>query len=243
MRSMTPDWIFQILLAVIGILGSGAVWHFISSKQYHVAIWVGFSGLVLLFLVIALYLRNELLKAEEFSPTTAARAKSDNNLGASNKAESDQRSKAQMNRPSTLDNPQLWITYAWEDDTQGDFRYLVQELANVGVTAVYDKVALVPGQRLWDQIGEKISSGPFHGWAYLVTPKSLASQACKEELAYALDRALAAKGESFPLIGLLHGVQIQDLPPALRVRLGVSLSDPKWKEAVRAALERRPPQQ
>jgi hypothetical protein len=51
---------------VIGILGSGAVWHFISSKQYHVAIWVGFSGLVLLFLVIALYLRNELLKAEEF---------------------------------------------------------------------------------------------------------------------------------------------------------------------------------
>ena len=94
-----------------------------------------------------------------------------------------------MNRPSTFDNPQLWITYAWEDDTQGDLRYLVQELANVGVTAVYDKVALVPGQRLWDQIGEKISSGPFHGWAYLVTPKSLASQACKEELAYALDRA------------------------------------------------------
>jgi len=47
---------FQILLAVIGILGSGAVWHFISSKQYHVAIWVGFSGFVLLFLVIALYL-------------------------------------------------------------------------------------------------------------------------------------------------------------------------------------------
>jgi len=53
---MTPDWVFQILLAVVGILGSGAVWHFISSKQYHSAIWVGFTVGVLFLLVISLYL-------------------------------------------------------------------------------------------------------------------------------------------------------------------------------------------
>src|SRR5207248_3603811 len=98
-----------------------------SSKQYHVAIWVGFSGSVLLLLVLALYLRNELLKAEELSPETTAWVKSDSNLGASNDAQSDQRT-AQMNRPAMPNNLQLWITYAWEDDKQGDFRYLVQEL-------------------------------------------------------------------------------------------------------------------
>src|SRR6266581_1722145 len=101
---MTPDWVFQILLAVIGILGSGAVWHFISSKQYHIAIWVGFSGAVLFLLVIALYVRNELLKAEELAPTTAAWTKSDNHLGVSNNAETDHRT-APMNSPAMPTNP------------------------------------------------------------------------------------------------------------------------------------------
>lgn len=138
--------------------------------------------------------------------------------------------------------PRIWITYAWEDNDDGDFDYLVQELADVGIEATYDKVELVPGMDLWEQIGDKITEGPLDGWGYLLTAGSLASEACREELAYALNRALGTKGRDFPLIGLLHGVRIQDVPPALKVRLCVSMGSPNWKEEIKAGLERRPPQ-
>ena len=143
-----------------------------------------------------------------------------------------------MTRPKPL---MVWITYAWTDNSQGDFSFLVQELSSVGVEASYDKIALTPGKRLWDQIAERITKGPLDGWAYLLTPASLESEACREELAYALDRALRTKGAAFPLIGLLHGVRSDDVPPALRIRLCVSLADPNWKEQVKAGLERRAP--
>jgi hypothetical protein len=137
--------------------------------------------------------------------------------------------------------PTVWITYAWTDDTEGDFSYLVQELATVNVRATFDRIALVPGRDLWAQIGDNITLGPSDGWAYLLTPASLASEPCREELAYAVNRALGTKGRNFPLIGLLHGVRIQDVPPALRVRLGVSLANPNWKQEVRAGLFNQAP--
>jgi hypothetical protein len=137
--------------------------------------------------------------------------------------------------------PRIWITYSWVDDAQGDFAYLVQELRSVGVEATYDRIAIIPGQWLWDQIAARITQDPIDGWGYLMTPNSLASEACREELAYALDRALNTRGGSFPLIGLLHGVRITDVPPALKVRLCVSLANPNWKEEVKAGLEGRPP--
>lgn len=135
----------------------------------------------------------------------------------------------------------IWITYAWADNDEGDFDYLVKQLEEGGLRATYDKIALVPGQRLWEQIGSQITSGDLGGWAYLLTPESVNSQACREELAYALDRALRAR-EGFPLIGLLHGVPIDEVPPALRVRLCVDLASPNWLEEVRAGLEMRAPQ-
>lgn len=135
----------------------------------------------------------------------------------------------------------LWITYAWADNTEGDFDYLVAELNRGGVTAQFDRIALIPGQRLWEQIAERIASDQLAGWSYLLTPQSIASQPCQEELAYAIDRALSTKGSGFPLIGLLHGVPISTVPAPLRVRLCVDLGSPDWIEAVRGALERRPP--
>ena len=135
----------------------------------------------------------------------------------------------------------LWITYAWADNEEGDFDFLVQELGKAGVLAKYDKIALVPGRRLWEQIGTAISSDPLSGWAYLITPNSLASEACKEELSYALQRALEARGDEFPLIGLLHSVSIRDVPLALRVRLCVNLANPDWIEEVRAGVAGTPP--
>lgn len=138
-------------------------------------------------------------------------------------------------------NPHIWLTYAWIDDEEGDFSYLVQELQDVGIDATYDKIALIPGRDLWEQIGDRITTAELDGWGYLLTGYSLESEACREELAYALDRALRSKGRNFPLIGLLHGVRIEDVPPALRIRLCVSLADPSWKEQVLAGLEARPP--
>jgi TIR domain len=135
----------------------------------------------------------------------------------------------------------LWITYAWSDDEEGDFSYLIQELKGAGIAATYDNISLVPGRRLWEQIAQRITESPLSGWAYLVTPNSLESEACREELAYALCRALTDKGKAFPLIGLLHEVQIEDIPAALAVRLCISLASPTWKEEVLAGLEGRPP--
>ncbi|MCH7578037.1 MAG: toll/interleukin-1 receptor domain-containing protein, partial [Chloroflexi bacterium] len=89
----------------------------------------------------------------------------------------------------------LWITYAWKDDEGGDFSWLVQELEALGITVIYDKRALIPGRRLWGQIGRKITRSPLSGCAFLLTPNSLNREGCKEELEYAVSRALKAKGE------------------------------------------------
>lgn len=138
--------------------------------------------------------------------------------------------------------PRFWITYAWVDNKSGDFSYLVQELKSVGVETVYDRVTLITGRDLWSQISDQITNGPLDGWGYLVTPNSLSNNSCREELAYALSRALATKGRSFPIIGLLSGVKFDDLPPPLKVRLCVSLANPNWREEIKSGLQNRPPQ-
>jgi len=135
----------------------------------------------------------------------------------------------------------LWITYAWKDDEGGDFSYLVQELEAVGVSVRYDRNTLVPGRPLWGQIAEQITTSPLSAWASLLTPNSLLRPGCQEELAYALDRAMRTKGRGFPLIGLLHNVSIEDVPPTLRIRLCVNLDDPQWREQVLAGVQGRPP--
>ena len=136
----------------------------------------------------------------------------------------------------------LWITYAWSDNKDGNFDFLVQSLTAVGLDVRFDRQALVPGRRLWEQIGDAINAPDLGGWAFLVTPSSVESQACLEELAYALDRTLHARGGDFPIIGLLYGgVRIEQLPSALRVRLCVDLRAANYAEQIKAAIERRPP--
>ncbi|MDP2605924.1 MAG: toll/interleukin-1 receptor domain-containing protein [Deltaproteobacteria bacterium] len=137
----------------------------------------------------------------------------------------------------------LWITYAWTDNEEGNFDHFVAEIEKAGIPTKYDRVALVPGRRLWDEIDKNIRSDDLSGWACLVTPNSLASEPCREELAYALNQALKVKGGTFPILGLLGpGVDIKGLPQALSTRLCVDLRSPNWLEQVRAAVEQRPPQ-
>jgi hypothetical protein len=138
--------------------------------------------------------------------------------------------------------PRLWITYAWKDNAGGNFDFLVSQLEAAGVDTTFDKVALIPGRRLWDQIAARIEDPELNGWAILLTQESIKSEACKEELAYALDRALSKKSENFPLFGLLHQVNVQEVPAPLRARLLIDMQNPQWPQLVVAGLKGVPPE-
>jgi hypothetical protein len=139
--------------------------------------------------------------------------------------------------------PTIWLTYAWEDNEEGDVDFIDQELTAEGVTVNLDRRNLRAGERLWAQIEEHITNPELcDAWVLYATPNSLGSEACREEFAYALDRALNARGESFPVIGLFPSPIDRDLiPPGIRTRLFVSITDPDWRERIKAAAEGREP--
>lgn len=136
----------------------------------------------------------------------------------------------------------VWLTYAWEDNQDRDVDFVAQELIASGLTVKLDRWNLRAGLRLWEQIGEHISNPELSdAWLFYATQNSLGSEACKEEYAYALDRALHTRGESFPVIALFPStVDRKLIPPGIRTRLFVSLTDPDWRERISAAAEGRP---
>jgi hypothetical protein len=84
---MTPEWFFQFLWYGAGIGGTGAVWYFLSQRQFHVALWVGFGTSVVVCLAITLHIRNDILKREalaEPSLTPTAPADSSPHSGQPN---------------------------------------------------------------------------------------------------------------------------------------------------------------
>ena len=133
--------------------------------------------------------------------------------------------------------PNLWLTYCWDDNATGDVEYVAQVLERLDITVHLDRWDLTAGQRLWEQIGESICSAEIcDSWAVYATQNSLNSDPCKEELYYALYRALTSRGSDFPLIGIFpSSVPSSVIPPAIRTRLYVSLTDPDWSERIRAA--------
>jgi hypothetical protein len=145
-------------------------------------------------------------------------------------------------KQTTMNTKSLWITYASTDNKEGNFDFLAQSLTAAGLDVRFDREMLIPGRRLWEQIGGAINAPDLGGWAFLVTPASIESQACLEELAYALDRTLHTRGGDFPIIGLLYGgVRVDQLPPALRIRLCVDLRASNYVDQIKAAIEQRAP--
>jgi hypothetical protein len=135
----------------------------------------------------------------------------------------------------------LWITYAWVDNEEHDFDYLVQQL-DPHLDVRFDRRKLIPGQRLWEQIAEFITDpSQCDAWAWLITRNSIASEACQEELFYALNRAINGRGKKFPIIGLLHNISADALPPALAIRLCISMDSPNWINEVLAGVEMTEP--
>lgn len=135
----------------------------------------------------------------------------------------------------------VWITYAWADNEEGDIDFVAQELERAGLTIKLDRWNLTAGRRLWEQIDTFIGdSAESDAWLLVATTNSLASEACKEEFSYALDRALASRGEDFPVVALfLTHTDASLIPAGIRTRLHVSITDPDWKERIVAAAENR----
>jgi hypothetical protein len=138
----------------------------------------------------------------------------------------------------------VWITYAWDDNRYGDVDFVAQELIRAGLTVKLDRWNLSAGRRLWEQIDGFITKpDQSDAWLLIATNNSLASEPCKEEFAYALDRALKSRGAEFPVIALfLSHTDPALVPAAIRSRLHVSITDPDWKERISAATERRGPE-
>ena len=130
----------------------------------------------------------------------------------------------------------LWLTYSWTDNVTKDVDFIAQEIESAGITVKLDRRNISAGKRLWEQIGDMISDpSACTSWAIFATQNSLSSEPSKEELYYALDRALSVRGGDFPLIGIFpSSIDRELIPPPIRTRLYVSLTDPDWKEMVRA---------
>lgn len=137
----------------------------------------------------------------------------------------------------------VWITYAWGDNKDTDVDFIAQELQRVGLVVKLDRWNIEAGRRLWPQIENFICNpDESDAWLLYATSNSLGSEACKEEYAYALDRALHSRGMAFPIIGLFPSAVDNNLIPAgLRARLYVSITDPDWKERIKAAVEGHAP--
>jgi TIR domain len=138
----------------------------------------------------------------------------------------------------------IWLTYAWNDNTDADVDFAAQELAAAGLDVKLDRWNISAGRRLWEQIERFIQDETqCDAWLMYATENSLGSEACREEYAYALNRALRSRDSSFSVIALFpDSVDEALIPAGIRTRLYVSLTDPDWKERIVAAAEGRAPQ-
>lgn len=133
----------------------------------------------------------------------------------------------------------LWLTYAWKDNESLDVDFIIQSLKQASLDVLYDRRQLMVGQPLWNQIDQFISNPTnSDAWAFVVSKQSLASDPCREELNYALQRALSVRGLSYPLIGIfVEHIDKKLIPSAISTRLYVSTEDSNWVERVRSGVE------
>ena len=133
----------------------------------------------------------------------------------------------------------VWVTYSWKDNEDQQINWIVQEMEKSGLEVHLDNRDIIPGRRLWDQISQAIADPEVcDSWIFIISPNSLASEPCREELSYALDRALNKRGKDFPLIGLVDGkFDGNSLPAALKVRLCVSTYETNWRQRILAGAQ------
>lgn len=134
----------------------------------------------------------------------------------------------------------LWVTYAWVNNEGLDVDHIISQLKKAAIEVNFDRMQIIAGQRLWPQINKAILASD--AWAIVATENSLKSEPCQEELAYALDKALRAKGSTFPIIGIFpKPIDRSLVPSAIATRLYVSLQDKDWVERVKSGVEQTSP--
>lgn len=137
-----------------------------------------------------------------------------------------------------VERPRIWISYPWIGNAERDFSYLIPQLQNASIDAVYDSFELMPDTRLWPRIMQRLLSIGYNGWMYILTHQCCTRKAYTDELTSAIDQTLLHIGPSFPMIGLMCGIGSNHVPPTLRVLPCISLGDPDWMNQVSRALKR-----
>ncbi len=133
----------------------------------------------------------------------------------------------------------LWISYFWTNREVSDFAYLVPQLKEAGIEAVYESLEVRPDVGLSERIVQRLQSVGFDGWAYVLTHQFLTRRSCSDELILTMNQMVKRLGPTFPMVGLVHGIAAQQLPTQVRVRPCFGLGDPGWTRQVLAALEQR----
>jgi hypothetical protein len=144
-----------------------------------------------------------------------------------------------MDNSQKLGHLRLWISYPWINKEERDFAYLVGQLKDADIEATYDSLQLLPDRHLSERTVQRLLSLGFDGWLYILTHQCFTRKTCTEELSAAIDQALLRMGPDFPMVGLLSGISVQNVPPMLRVRPCISLGDPDWKQQISEAFRNR----
>jgi hypothetical protein len=140
-----------------------------------------------------------------------------------------------------VEGVRLWISYPWIGKEERDFTYLVDQLKDADIEAIYDSLQLLPEMHLWQRTLQRLQGVGFDGWLYILTHQCFTRRTCSEELTAAIDRTLQHMGLDFPVVGLLYGIATQHVPPMLRTRPCISLADPDWKHQISDVFKRRAP--
>jgi hypothetical protein len=140
------------------------------------------------------------------------------------------------NNPNSV-CPRLWISYQWIGNEERDFNYLIPQLKAAHIDAVYDSFQLQPDLQLEERIVQRLLSVGFDGWSYILTHQCFTQRNYTEELTAAIDRAISNLGSSFPMAGLMYGIEMQQVPPALRTLPCISLGDPNWSRQMSGVLK------
>jgi hypothetical protein len=133
--------------------------------------------------------------------------------------------------------PRLWISYPWIRHEERDFNYLVPQLKDANIEAVYDSFQLQPNSRLAERIVQRLLSIGFDGWLYILTHQCFTRRTYMDELTQAIDQTLVQMGADFPMAGLMYGIATQQVPPVLRILPCISLGDPDWKQQLSGILK------
>lgn len=146
-----------------------------------------------------------------------------------------------MSQNARSGNPRLWVSCLWADKEVTDFAYLVPQLKEARIEAVYESLEVHPEARMSERIIQRLHGIGFDGWLYVLTHQFLTRRACVDQLIDSIGQTQRHMGPDFPMVGLLHGIAAHQVPSVVRVRPCVFATDPNWRSQVSAVLRNRTP--